>query len=632
MVTGRWGSGPLRLILAVVVVQALYWGLLSPWFSPTLRPPERLEQGSFEMARVAAPDWASVAAARFAEVEYPWGECCEPGYRAVRVRFDLARVPDEGIAEVPVIGADNYQTRVNGVLLWAEGRMELPRPSYHGREYRGINRIPASALKVGTNEIVYTLVRGAGGGEFFVGRPTLGAYAPMVEYFTFTRFMLNEYFTISITIGLLTALLAMVAWLRGGRQPYLLWLAVLAAAWAGKLQVDDVTDPWLRGTALAFLLNALLLAIPLAWINLANVWAGRQLRLVLPVSLALFGLALAASGWLAWFPDPDAAIQPDRLAFWFSGLAAIAVVALLLRKLPGLKPEQAWECAIFVLCATILLRDAVGEVFDIFAFGSSTDLTLPFLLVALMAAFLARNIRLFRSAEQIAALLQVRLDERTAELAAAHARETQLVRRQAHHDERGRIMRDMHDGLGSNLMAMLLAARRGVAEPAAVAEGLQAVIDEMRLMIDSMDSVGESLATALATFRARLGERVGAAGFALDWADSAPRPLPDYPPRAVLQVFRVMQEAVTNALKHSGGDAIAVTIAPGTRPGEALAIAIADNGRHRPVEPGGRSGRGLQNMRTRAASIGARLAIDAGDAGTTIELHLPATPRGEPEG
>ena len=41
MVTGGWRGWNGRLMLAVLIVQALYWGLLSPWFSPTLRPPER---------------------------------------------------------------------------------------------------------------------------------------------------------------------------------------------------------------------------------------------------------------------------------------------------------------------------------------------------------------------------------------------------------------------------------------------------------------------------------------------------------------------------------------------------------------------------------------------------------------
>lgn len=620
-----FGTRKTGLLLTIVVVQALYWGLLSPYFSPTKRPVDRLEQTSFEVASVSSPDWQTVAAAHFQEVEYPWSDCCEAGYRAARIRFDLDAVPANGLAEIPVIGADNYETRLNGFLIWGEGSMALPNPSYHGREYRGINRLPAGLLKVGTNELVYTLVRAEGGGEFFIARPTLGQYKPMVSYFAMTRFKLNDYISISITVGYLIAFIAMVAWWRGYREPYLFWMAVLAVAWAGMLHLDEIVYPFLSGSGTAILSAILIMVVPLAWINLVNSWGGAPVRWVRKVSIALFGLAASLSV-LSIILKPFAdTISPDRVAFWFSLIAALAVAVLILRKLASNQgQDQIWEMALFLLCATILVRDALGEVYDLLNYGSSTDLVLPFLLVGLMAAFLARNIRLFRSQGQIAGLLQTQLDERTAQLELAHARETELVREQAHDEERRRIMRDMHDGLGSNLMSMLLAARRGIAEPETVAEGLQSVVDEMRLMIDSMDSVGESLATALATFRGRVADRVTGAGFRLDWQDGATRPLPNYSPRAVLQVFRVMQEAVTNALKHSGGDTIAITIADGASASERLAITIADNGAGT-LGAGNSRGRGLDNMRSRASSIGAQITFVESACGLAVRLDLPGT-------
>lgn len=613
---------PVGLLISIIVMQALYWGLLSPYFSPTKRPLDRLEQASFAVATVNSPDWSVVSKAEFKEADFPWSDCCEAGYRAVRITFDLGTVPEDGIAEIPVIGADNYETRVNGTLVWAEGRMALPAPSYHGREYRGINRLPAAVLKLGTNEIVYTLVRGDGGGEFFVARPTLGEYRPMVDHFGMTRFMLNDYLVISILTGYLIALLALVAWWRGWRQPYLLWLAVLGSSWAAMIHLDEITEPLLSGYGTALLSSVLIMMVPLAWINLVNSWGDTPRRWVKVGSFVVFGLAVAGSALGLLSPDTATSIAPDRIAYWFSGLAALAVLALIFGKLHSLPGEAAWELGIFFLCATILVRDALGEVFDWLNYGISSDLALPFLLAALLAAYLARNIRLFRSQGQIAGLLQTQLDERTEQLEVAHAREKELVREQAHHDERGRIMRDMHDGLGSNLMSMLLAARRGIAEPEAVAEGLQSVVDEMRLMIDSMDSVGESLATALATFRGRIADRVTAAGFKLDWQDSATRPLPDYSPRAVLQVFRIMQEAVTNALKHSGGDTITVSIADGPDASERLSITIADNGGGKLGTTNSR-GRGLDNMRGRATSIGARIAFHESSDGLAVQLDLP---------
>jgi signal transduction histidine kinase len=219
------------------------------------------------------------------------------------------------------------------------------------------------------------------------------------------------------------------------------------------------------------------------------------------------------------------------------------------------------------------------------------------------------------------ATLERKLDERETQLREVYASREKILAEQVTVDERQRIMRDMHDGLGSQLMSMLLSARRGEAKPAAVAEGLQSVIDEMRLMIDSMDSVGESLGSAFAVFRERIAARIEAAGMTLAWQSSFVGPLPDYPPRDVLQVFRIMQEAVTNALKHSGGSELTVAVTPCPDPQYALRIAIADNGAGL-GKPNPR-GKGLESMAARAEGIGGRVEIATSAAGVTVLLDLP---------
>ena len=180
-------------------------------------------------------------------------------------------------------------------------------------------------------------------------------------------------------------------------------------------------------------------------------------------------------------------------------------------------------------------------------------------------------------------------------------------------------MRDLHDGLGSQLMTMMLSARLGEADPPRVAEGLQSVIDEMRLMVDSMDSVGESLEAALATFRARIQPRVEAAGFVFRWSQPEALAAPYLGPRGVLQVFRIMQEAVTNALKHSGGTEISVEIAP--HGDSSVEIAVADNGSGHAADAD--AGRGFANMRSRAQAVGAHYALKAMPGkGTCVSLTL----------
>jgi len=139
-----------------------------------------------------------------------------------------------------------------------------------------------------------------------------------------------------------------------------------------------------------------------------------------------------------------------------------------------------------------------------------------------------------------------------------------------------------------------------------------------------MDSVGESLASALTTFEDRVRPRVEEAGFVLVWTSLLDTRLPDYPPRVVLQVFRILQEAVTNALKHSGGDRIEVVIAPGAED-DTVRLMVSDNGRG--LAARGPSGHGLRNMQSRASLIGASLEIQAADPGTYVVLilRLPRT-------
>ncbi len=569
---GQW----LLTLLAVLAVQAFYWTALLPLFSPKSIPHEKLELFDTAHARLTSPDWPEVLKARFAPTQLPWETCCEHGYHAIRTHFTLPAVPDEGLAIVPVMASDNFRLRVNGSPVFGEGRMKLPDQTYHG-SFRGTIRVPAGVLRAGRNEIVLTMVRGPGEPYFFVGKFAVGAYGPLKAHYDPREFMLNDYATISITLAAMVAALAFFGWARGGWNLYLGWLAALALIWALSLVYFELPDPPMRDKWRLSCMTVVSTLLPVAWLNLVNSWGGRQVRWLGRASLLLFAACVAVFLTILWRELQEGIDTVYALVMWFTALLSAGTVGLLLRKIPGLAPDRRWEFAIYVLVCTLMIYDGLNAVFH-FAPRLLMNMAVPILLAALAVAFLARNVRLFQSAEQINTMLQTQLTQRTAELEAAHVREKDFVRKEAHIDERQRIMRDMHDGLGSQLMSMLLAARRGVAKPAAVAEGLQAVIDEMRLLIDSMDSVGESLGSAFAMFRERVQARVEEAGMAFEWSDTSAGNLPELGPREVLQVFRIMQEAVTNALKHSNGSVLRVAVTPSNEPGQSVRIAISDNG------------------------------------------------------
>ena len=602
----------LHLGFAVILVQAVYWLLIAPQFNPQPRPVSQLPIATFEVATLGSPDAEGLRKATFTPSQMPWEHCCNAGYYAFRMTFDLDDVSEEGLGEVSHVHADNVFTYLNDTLLFGRGKLELDTVTMHTYGERSVHRLPAKLLEEGRNTLVYVVASPANSRGIYVHDPVIGAFDDVYESEWLQTFLRGEYRVFSVTVGLVVGVIALLGWIRGRQVPFLFWLGVVAISWSLSLLSLELSslpirpDIWVLGTVPITGLT------PFAAANLANNWGPRRIPWLLPASAVLFVTGMVT--FLAMAYSISAQRPPEWVVYGVALIFMLTFCALIVWNLPVIDKSRHWEAAIFLLLATITIVMTLGEIVG-FGSGVPTNYAMPLLLLAIGMAFIARNIQLFRSAEDIATALQAKLDVRTAELEVAHGREKALLREQAHQDERRRIMADMHDGLGSNLMSMLLAARRGDTEPDRMVRGLQSAIDEMRLMIDSMDSVGESLPAALVLFRARAAERAQGAGFTLDWNDQSGGQLPELRPRPVLQVFRILQEALNNALKHSTGDTIRVTITPRT-------IALADNGSA--VGKPRAGGRGIDNMAGRAQAIGGAFELRHRDGWTVAELSLPA--------
>lgn len=341
--------------------------------------------------------------------------------------------------------------------------MTLPRISYHGN-VRATFRIPPGLLKSGRNQLQYIMVRDTGTPFFSVGTPVIGDYPTIKRAFSYRQFSLNSYLTLSEGIGFAAALLAFILWLRLDRSPAIFWMALLCAAWTLRIVHHRATYPPFHGELRIIMLYAYVNMLPVALLNFANHWTAHPLRWVTRTSVAGYLASMsmvAAIVGLGLFDKIDTA---DRISMAFALTFALATVCLFLNHDLRRSETRHWEVAAFVLCATLIGHDAFMTLTD-GAYGDHVKRALPVLLLGLTVPFFAGNVRLFRSMGEFNQLLQGQLAERTAELELAHARETAVVRATSQLNERQRIMRDMHDGLGSQLMSMLLAARRGEAQP-----------------------------------------------------------------------------------------------------------------------------------------------------------------------
>ena len=205
--------------------------------------------------------------------------------------------------------------------------------------------------------------------------------------------------------------------------------------------------------------------------------------------------------------------------------------------------------------------------------------------------------------------LELHVARKTEELEHSYARLRESEQEGARVQERERLLRDMHDGLGAQLMTALRGVERGALAPAQVAQSLQDSLDELRLLMDSAD-MGHYLPGALAAWRNRWDGRLAAAGVTLDWRIDESLDQVQLSSEKALQVMRILQEAATNVVKHS--QARHMTLAAQVREQDgrpALCIEIADDGIGLgPAAP--RTGaRGLKNMHYRAREIGAVLSV-----------------------
>ena len=223
--------------------------------------------------------------------------------------------------------------------------------------------------------------------------------------------------------------------------------------------------------------------------------------------------------------------------------------------------------------------------------------------------------------KQVNASLAERLRAREAELRESHRIQRDIAHRQTLADERQRMMQDMHDGMGSSLRTALLAIEKGQLDANDVADVIRGCLDDLKLAIDTMEPLQADLLLLLATLRYRLGPRLEAAGIALRWEVQSVPELDWLDPRNALHILRIVQEALTNIIKHTQASVIRVA----TRvDGANVVISVIDNGHGFDTAQGlGGCGKGMSNQQRRADSIGAQIDWQSTPQGTCMTVRLP---------
>lgn len=427
----------------------------------------------------------------------------------------------------------------------------------------------------------------------------------------------------AVSLGLI-GMLSLALW-RRQRDP--LYGSFSVAALSGCVRVFDQTlvqpiVPWpLWGAVVAacyslhlgFVAHFVLLALgdPPRWL----------VRAIYTILLAV--LALAAGSF--------ALLQPQ---LWTVGLGLLLLVGLAsyahvlhrlwrrpspLARLLATAGTGAIACGIHDL---LLVRIGLS--------GGGTYPLMPhavFVFVLILAGILVdRYGRSIAAVHELNASLANRIAEREQQLTAALATLHREREAQALAAERQRIMRELHDGIGSQLVGLLNLLDSRVTDVPMLAEHVRAALDEMRIAVDSLHPLEHDLTTLLANLRYRLQPRLEAAGLRVAWNVPLLPTHSQLTPQSALHLQRIVLEAVTNILKHAHANGIAICADVGGYP-HAVRIRIEDDGLGCDHSVSYAGGRGIANMRARATMIGAHLRIEPRPgSGTRITLDWPLSP------
>lgn len=243
--------------------------------------------------------------------------------------------------------------------------------------------------------------------------------------------------------------------------------------------------------------------------------------------------------------------------------------------------------------------------------------------LAFLISFGKRALDAFGNLAAANLMLEQRIAETRAELALSEAARQELVVGQALAGERERLMQEMHDGIGSNLITALAVARQQN-QPASTIKTLGRALADLKITVDSLEPVEGDLVALIGNLRHRMQGDLRDAGVicrwevdtcgSLDWLDAA----------NALHVLRIFQEAIGNVLAHSGATEMRIGCREETRGGASgIAAYVADNG-HGFDTAQEWPGKGLASIRARAAALHGDLDCTSDcAAGTTIKLWLP---------
>jgi two-component system, NarL family, sensor histidine kinase UhpB len=552
-----------------------------------------------------------------------------PGYsgsRWYRVSFDrphpesLSNTPEGLLALYIERVCHNAEVWLNGQLLTRSGEVEEPitRNCYQPL----LVTLPSHLLTATGNRLdlrvfghaqerVSGRLRSGGLSKLVIG-PQLALTEQHANHAWWNSTALQ---LVALTLLVLGGYLVLLGQLNR-RETYLTYFGLMCVGWAifsvriwgryvpiPSLWVDWLAAslvPWIAAAAVQFLLS----------------YAGRRSRVLewgLLAQLALVPLTL-------WLAGPERTYLVSTAWYLLLGLEVLGAISIYL--VVARREQQApWrETAILMgfLAFFMLLEIATQYHWSPLPPLLYAQWGFPLVLTVLAFRLLHGYEHNLAQMEAGRATLERRVRDATAEIERNFEQLAELRVEQITEKERKRIAADLHDDLGAKLLTIV-----HTSESDRISTLAREALEEMRLSVRGLTGKPVRLADALADWRAEIVSRLGQTNIEADWSHPTEDLDQLLPARAYVQTTRIMREAVSNIIKHSGATLCKVRCSVGDHE---FGISIQDNGKGIPMELDGKldRGHGMASMKHRAKQLQGQCLVESGPGyGTVIRLTLP---------
>lgn len=555
----------------------------------------------------------------------------QPGEATFDVTFQLQELPTVPYGlYLPRLG-NAYEIWLNGALLQRNGDLR----HFNGPDYaKGPRYLAISPGLLRPNNLFHVLIRADMGRRGGLAPLILGPEEEVQALYLHDYRWRNTGSMAVVIVSLLVGLVALALWAtqvdpsvsgrrkRPRRDRLYLFAGVAELCWTVNVSdaiIENPPLPWPWWGMLAILsatvwvCSMTLFCVEVAsWSRLRAVtWLRRWLALLLAASVVA-----AIGSLLAGYP------VMLTLLYAALGLTSLVFVALFMRK------AVRGASRLHKLVAVALLLNTLVGLRDLYVFrlspvyGENTLLRYSSVLFGLALGYIV--IMRFRTASrrvrELMANMAAQVSQKEQALQASYQRVEQLRLEQERVSERTRILRDMHDGVGSHISTAIRQLQSGRASHDEVLHTLRDSLDQLKLSIDAMNLPPGDINALLANIRYRLEPRFLACGIAVQWDVALLEPIAKVDANAMRQLQFMLFEALSNVLQHAQASTLCLAAHPAGPQGMGARLQIIDNGRGYDVTQPRRNG--LLSMQQRATALGMALRLDSAPGRTVVEIAI----------